>query len=300
MLEISSRSPHSSTDALPMPLAKTSPATVAWPSPVVPLSLPTVGPGMAVYGKLELFGPTGSHKDREAALILRAARREGRTAVGCSSTGNLALALATSSRSAGLGCELWLDAGAPEWGMKLLRLLGARVHLVDGDYAEAVRIGNAAMAQRGLFNANPSQCELKMEASRGLGREILAEVHATHVVCAANNGSLALGLLRACREAPRQVNLVAVTSPTGQRAHSIAGAYALEAGWRAARNSADCRVVEAADPEIERWERWLESQGLSVLPAAAATLAALPQLALQPGDQVVCVLSGAWKSRSMS
>jgi threonine synthase len=283
-----------------MPLAKTSPATAAWPSPIVSLSPPSVCPGMAIHAKLEIFGPTGSHKDREVALILGAARREGHTAVGCSSTGNLALALTAASRSAGLGCELWLAAGASEWRMKFLRLLGAQVHVVDGDYAEAVRIGNAAMAQRGVFNANPSQCELKMEASRDLGREILAEVPATHVVCAANNGSLALGLLQACREAPQPVNLVAVTSPTGQRAHSITGTYGLEAGWRAARNSADCRVVEAADPEIERWERWLESQGLSVLPAAAATLAALPQLVLQPGDQVVCVLSGAWKSRSMS
>jgi len=46
-----------------------------------------------IYGKLELFNPTGSHKDRESWEVLRDMKNKGFDAVGCASTGNAAISL---------------------------------------------------------------------------------------------------------------------------------------------------------------------------------------------------------------
>jgi threonine synthase len=266
-------------------------ASTRWQSPSVSLFPPDLD-SVGVTAKLELYGPTGSHKDRECALILPVAIRQGHVSVGCSSTGNLATALAHACRSAELGCEVWLAATTAGAHAELLREMGARVHVVDGDYSNAVRVGNQAMTDRGIFNANPSQCEYKISASQALGKEILKETRATHIICATNNGSLAAGLIRAAREAPHDVKLVAATCAKGKRALAIAGAHALEQEWRRERIAPDCRTVDVDDREIEFWESWLESQGLLVQPAAAATLAALARLELRAGDRVVCILSG--------
>jgi threonine synthase len=263
----------------------------SWPSPLLslaPQGLDTV----VVEGKLEVYGPTGSHKDRECALMIPAAIAREYLSVGCSSTGNLARALASACRAAGLGCELWLSSEAKPDLVESLKEMHARVHLVDGGYAEAVRVGNATMAERHIFNGNPSRCAEKLQASEALGKEILDETNATHLVCATNNGSLAFGLLRATQQGSREVKLVAVTCSNTTIAHSIAGTHELEEKWRLEQNSQLCQRVEVSDPEIKHWATWLGLQGLSLQPAAAATLAALPKLALTAGDRVVCLLSG--------
>jgi threonine dehydratase len=267
-----------------------SPST-SWPSPVVTLTPPGLD-FVWVGGKLEIYGPTGSHKDRECALILAAAIQRGHSVLGCSSTGNLARALAVACRNAALGCELWLGSDADPACVEELREMGAHVYLVDGGYAASVRVGNAAMAERRVFNGNPSQCAEKISANQVLGEEILDETRATRIACATNNGSLALGLLRAARKAPHNVEVVAVTCPKSQRALSVTGAHGLEEEWRRERDAPDCCVLEVDDAEIKTCEAWLEAQKLPVQPAAAATLAALPKLDLTDRDRVICVLSG--------
>jgi threonine synthase len=247
---------------------------------------------VVIEGKLEVYGPTGSHKDRECALIIASAIKGGHTSVGCSSTGNLARALSFACKTVGLGCHVWLSSDAEAEVIDELEQGEVRVHLVDGGYAQAVQVGNAAMARDHIFNGNPSQCIEKIRASEALGREILAHTDATHVVCATNNGSLALGLLRAVRRASHPVKLIAVTCPDTAIAHSIAGAHGLEEEWRRERDAPDCQVVAVDDAEIQCWEAWLNLKGLPLQPSSAATLAALYKLGLVVGDRVVCVLSG--------
>ena len=47
-----------------------------------------------IYAKLELYNPTGSHKDRESLEIIAFCIKKGIKEVGCASTGNFGISLA--------------------------------------------------------------------------------------------------------------------------------------------------------------------------------------------------------------
>jgi cysteine synthase A len=101
--------------------------------------------GVELYGKLEMFNPGGSVKDRIGIAMIEAAEAEGRiepgrTTIVEATSGNTGIALAFVCAAKGYELAIFLPQGMSRERESLLRLFGARVEVVEslGGMNEAV------------------------------------------------------------------------------------------------------------------------------------------------------------------
>src|SRR5258708_11047898 len=100
--------------------------------------------------------PSLSFKDRVVATALAAARRFGFTTVGCSSTGNLANAVAAQAAQQGFDACVFIPADLEPAKVLNTAVYGARIVRIDGNYDHVNRLC-AQIADRfqwGLVNVN--------------------------------------------------------------------------------------------------------------------------------------------------
>jgi cysteine synthase A len=114
--------------------------------------------GGAVFGKLEMFNPGGSVKDRIGVAMIEAAEKEGRiepgrTTVVEATSGNTGIALAFVCAAKGYELILTLPQGMSREREGLLRLYGAQVHITEsmGGMNEAVAAARAMARDRDVF-----------------------------------------------------------------------------------------------------------------------------------------------------
>ncbi|MFA4929034.1 MAG: cysteine synthase A [Patulibacter sp.] len=103
------------------------------------------GSGVELYGKLEMYNPGGSVKDRIALAMVLAAEKEGRIAPGRTTiveatSGNTGIGLASVAAARGYELVICLPQGMSRERETILRLFGARVEVVEsmGGMTEAV------------------------------------------------------------------------------------------------------------------------------------------------------------------
>lgn len=106
--------------------------------------------GTQLFGKLEVFNPGGSVKDRIGVAMLEAAEREGRiqpgkTTIVEATSGNTGIALAFACAAKGYELVLTLPQGMSREREVLLRLYGVRVEVIEsmGGMNEAVAAARA-------------------------------------------------------------------------------------------------------------------------------------------------------------
>ncbi len=119
-------------------------------TPMVELARLAPDGGGRVFGKLEMFNPGGSVKDRIGVAMIEAAEREGRIEPGRSTiveatSGNTGIALAFVCAAKGYDLILTLPQGMSREREGLLRLYGAQVHITEslGGMNEAVAAAQA-------------------------------------------------------------------------------------------------------------------------------------------------------------
>ena len=105
-------------------------------TPMVQLARLEPEGGAAVFGKLEMFNPGGSVKDRIGVAMIEAAEKEGRiepgrTTVVEATSGNTGIALAFVCAAKGYELILTLPQGMSREREGLLRLYGAQVHITE-------------------------------------------------------------------------------------------------------------------------------------------------------------------------
>src|SRR5271169_4262360 len=100
--------------------------------------------------------PTLSFKDRVVATALEAARRFGFKTVGCSSTGNLANAVAAQGAQQGFDATVFIPADLEPAKILNTAVYGARIIRIDGNYDHVNRLCTqiADRFQWGLVNVN--------------------------------------------------------------------------------------------------------------------------------------------------
>jgi cysteine synthase A len=106
--------------------------------------------GAEIFGKLEMFNPGGSVKDRIGVAMIEAAEAEGRiepgrTTIVEATSGNTGIALAFVCAAKGYDLILTLPQGMSREREGLLRLYGAQVHVTEslGGMDEAVAAARA-------------------------------------------------------------------------------------------------------------------------------------------------------------
>jgi threonine synthase len=100
--------------------------------------------------------PTLSFKDRVVATALAAARRFGFKTVGCSSTGNLANAVAAQSAQQGFDATVFIPADLEPAKILNTAVYGAKIIRINGNYDQVNRLCTqiADRFQWGLVNVN--------------------------------------------------------------------------------------------------------------------------------------------------
>jgi cysteine synthase A len=128
------------------------------------------GVDVELFGKLEMFNPGGSVKDRIGVAMIETAEREGRiepgrTTIVEATSGNTGIALAFVCSAKGYDLVLTLPQGMSREREGLLRLYGARVEVIEslGGMNEAMEAARAMAARDDVFLpdqfANPANPE---------------------------------------------------------------------------------------------------------------------------------------------
>jgi threonine synthase len=106
-----------------------------------------------LYFKLEITNPSGSYKDRFAALAVADLLQHNATACFATSSGNTGSALAAYCASAGIRCYITIVDGAPSGKIMQMRVYGAETITVkdfgiDSQVTSEVMLGLRAIAEK--------------------------------------------------------------------------------------------------------------------------------------------------------
>ncbi|WP_373232946.1 2,3-diaminopropionate biosynthesis protein SbnA [Cohnella sp.] len=186
-------------------------------TPLVPLRRLFRGVSFQVHAKLEMMNPGGSSKDRPALFIIQEALRTGEigpgTAVIESSSGNMAVSLATICRVLGLRFICVVDPRTTDTHLKLIRSLHGEIEMVtlpdpvSGDYLPA-RIARVKQLRQEIKDcywtnqySNPNNYLAHYHTT--MPEIIEALPHIDYLFC----GVSSCGTIRGCAERIRELGL---------------------------------------------------------------------------------------------
>jgi len=285
-----------------------------------------------IYLKFEGGNPSGTQKDRIAFSQVLDAVRRGFDTVTAASCGNYGAALAMASSVAGIRCVVYIPSDYHAKRGAEITAYGAEIVRHGGTYEDAVEESRRRAERQELYDANPGgqNTPIQLRAYGEIAYEIYDELRdapAAVAVPVSNGTTVAgihkgfvslyrrgrtshlpriivgssfnknpivrafLGNLEHCEDLmPGQVRESRINEPLINW-HSIDGDHALQAvretgGW----------ASHASDKNLSRLSRLLrEREGLNVLPASTAGLAALEQRHAETtlaADRYVVVITG--------
>jgi threonine synthase len=255
--------------------------------------------GVDLWLKWEGANPTGSFKDRGMSVAVTKALADGAAGVVCASTGNTAASAAAYAARAGLEAVIVVVAGAAA-SAKLVqvRAVGARIVEVNGTFSDAYAEALRLAADDGLVlvnSTNPHRIEGQKTAAFEIVEQLggMPDVLALPYGGGGNTKAYARGFLEAAGELPR-------LHPTEaeHRADTIASAIRIvepihRAEVEEALERSGGSIVTVSDEELTgAWRLLGHEEGLFCEPASAAGVAAVARGATQPGERVVCVITG--------
>jgi threonine synthase len=157
--------------------------------------------GREVFVKHEYLFPTGSYKDRGAAVMLSAAAHLGVSELFEDSSGNAGCAVAAYAAKAGIACTILVPVTASPAKIRQMEQYGARVEKIEGDRQaaadEALKRAHAQWFASHVYNpwfyegTKLFAYELLEQCGAALPDEILFPV---------GNGTLLLGTFKGFRE----------------------------------------------------------------------------------------------------
>ncbi len=304
------------------------------PPEVDPLSLGEAGtplietalPGHRLFLKMEGLNPTGSFKDRGAALLVSMLHAAGIRTIHDDSSGNAGAALAAYAARAGIDACLYVPASAAPAKLAQIQMYGARLVRVEGPRSAAADAARAAADRGDSVYASHILHPFSVAAYKSLAYEVWEQLdhHAPDaVVSPAGHGSQILGLwwgfgdLHQAGLIARIPRLIAVQAsrcaPLWQLMHAesrdaeppeesetiaegirIAQPVRWKAVLRAIRGSGGT-VVAVSETDILDGLREMGRLGIGVEPTSAVIWPALKQIRdqLPPASTVVVSISGS-------
>jgi threonine synthase len=296
------------------------------------LPLPRVARDVGVehlYVKNEAGNPTGSHKDRLAAVAVSAARQMGAEVITGASTGNHGAALAAYSAHAGLRCVIFATPAIADPMRAAIQVTGAE--LVEAPDAEARYGLMAEAATRGgwLVCTNGTippvgSPPFAVEAYRTIAYEICEQLGGRTpdwVVIPVSYGDCLAGVQRGfahlaetgrIERAPRLVAvephgalaralesgtgaLGPVSFPPTTPAFSIAVRFTTDQAVRAVRAADGVAVTVPEDELLREQHRFARASGLYAEVSSSITIAAVRRLVrdgtVASDASVVCLLT---------
>ena len=252
----------------------------------------------------------GSFKWRGALPTLEEYKRKGAETVITASTGNHGAATAWAAKRLGMSAIVFASEGASRTKVEQIERLGAEVRLVGADFDEAKAEAERFATKTGVLFVDGME-RAQYAGYSAIGEEILDQAEATPVavVVPVGNGALLGGVgIGICRRAPEveRIGVVSKSAPVmalsweaGQPVESDeSGTFADGLAVRVAIPDAvevlgefASRMLQVSEREIARAVDAYAEAGIRAEGAAAAALAAVPQLD-ELGDPLVLVVTG--------
>ena len=252
----------------------------------------------------------GSFKWRGALPTLEEYQRKGAETVITASTGNHGAATAWAAERLGMRAIVFASEGASRTKVEQIESLGADVRLVGADFDEAKDAAERFAADSGVLFVDGLERE-QYEGYSAIGDEILDQsVEApAGVVVPVGNGALLGGIgMGICRRAPEveRIGVVAKNAPcmalswevgepvdceaSATFADGLAVRVAIPMAVEALGEFAS-RMLQVSERDMARAVDAYAEEGIRAEGAAAAALAAVPQLD-DLGDPLVLVVTG--------
>ncbi len=294
-----------------------------------------IGPALGVkhlYFKLESTNPSGSYKDRFAALAVSHMLQRNKSTCMATSSGNTGAALAAYCAAAGIRCQIAVVESAPLAKLQQMMAYGAEIQKVRGFGMDAA-ITNRVFDRLHQLAKGP-ECELQisayclsplgMQGVESIAFEIQAQIDVLdrsvdHVFCPAGGGGLTLATARgflktSARPAVHCVqpegndtiasplrhrrdqatDVQCTTSISGLQVASVLDGHDVIAACRASGGTG-YTVTDAETFEVQK--RMAREEGIFCEPAGAVALAGalngLRNGELDPEATVVCIVSGS-------
>lgn len=132
--------------------------------------------GAQLYIKDERFHPTGSFKDRQAALSVAAMIDAGIHECVIASTGNAAVSYAAACARAGIKLWVFMTSLVPPEKLREAALFGAEVIRVSGNYDQTKQIAAEFARQRGLLYERGVRSLPARESMKTIAYEIVEQL----------------------------------------------------------------------------------------------------------------------------
>jgi threonine synthase len=256
--------------------------------------------------KLEGCNPTGSHKDRFAAMAVSRAVEGGYSEVVAASSGNAGIAIATYAGRAGLGCIIAVTDDVPVQVQDMLRRLGAEVRSFTDqgrwEYVAGFATSRSALPLTNFHLPTVGSHAFGIEGFKVIAEELLAQSAdrtPDWVVVPSSRGDLGWGIHLGFRELlePQRRPRIALVEPyprldavldAGQDYRStfpgrteamasIAGNTATYQGLITVRESGGAAVVVTEADALD-WNARCWRSGIAMEASSTAALAATDQL----------------------
>jgi threonine dehydratase len=283
---------------------------VLLPTPLEPAPS-ALAAGRRVFLKREDVHELGAFKWRGAIPVLEQYRERGADAVVTASTGNHGAATAWAARDLGLAAIVYAPKGASRTKVARLEQLGADLRLVGDDLDEAKDAARAFAESHAVPFFEDGAETAQFTGYETIGEEIVEQLGEPPgaVVVPVGNGALLAGIGRAVgRSSPASVRVGVVSKEAPAmalswearqpvdtlRCETFADGIAVRVAIPfavAALSEATDRMLRVSERSIARAVAAYSDAGIRAEGAAAAALAALPQLA-DVADPVVLVVTG--------
>ncbi len=277
--------------------------------------------GRDVAFKLEFTNPTGSHKDRGAALLASFLKSRGVTRAVEDSSGNAGAAFAAYAARAGIQARIYTPAYASVLKRGQMRIYGAEVIPVEGPRSAAAEAAQHD-AEQGVPYASHAFLPAPLDGYATIAYEIYEQMGAPgSVVAPVGHGGLLLGMARGFLALHKAGVLPKMPRLFGVQALACAPVWAVARGGREALGWVTDQVPTAAEGVRVRWPVWgdtllrtieaydgtflvveeeailpardaLARRGFFVEPTSALVWDALRQIANCAPDPIVAVLTG--------
>ncbi|MEA3339582.1 MAG: pyridoxal-phosphate dependent enzyme, partial [Chloroflexota bacterium] len=129
-----------------------------------------------IYFKDERQGPTGSFKDRQAALAISVMKEHGMTEAVVASTGNVAISYSAYSALAGIKMWTFLTSLVPPEKMREVALYGSEVIKVTATYDQTKKVAADFAARKGIFLDRGIRSIAAREAMKTVAFEIAEQL----------------------------------------------------------------------------------------------------------------------------
>jgi threonine dehydratase len=266
--------------------------------------------GRRILLKREDVHELGSFKWRGALPTLESYRGRGAKTIITASTGNHGAATAWAAKRLGMRAVVFAAESASRTKMEAMERLGADVRLAGADFDEAKAEAERFAADEGVLFVDGLERE-QYEGHSVIADEILEQSpeKPAAVVVPVGNGALLGGIgIGICREAPEveRVGVVAKAAPCMalsweagepidcESAETFADGLAVRIAVPLALEvlgEVVSRMVQVSEREIARAVGTYAAMGIRAEGAAAAALAALPQVG-DLGDPLVLIVTG--------